>query len=120
MKVTLHHEFRFEASHRLTHLPADHPCHPLHGHGYRVIVEVTGEVDADTGFLLDYADIERAVDPLIARLDHSHLNDIEGLPLATTEHIARWLWERLKPALPQLSAVTIYETPVTGCRYQGE
>ena len=120
MKVILRKEFRFEASHQLDHLPEDHPCHHLHGHGYRVIIEVSGEVDETTGFLIDYAEIKKAAFPLIKQLDHSHLNDIDGLRLATTEYIARWLWERIKPVLPQLSAVTICETPRTCCEYRGE
>ncbi|RME27540.1 MAG: 6-carboxytetrahydropterin synthase [Candidatus Zixiibacteriota bacterium] len=85
-----------------------------------MVIEVSGEVDESTGFLMDYADIKKAADPFIKQLDHSHLNDIADLPLATTEYIARWLWERIKPALPQLSAVTICETPRTCCEYRGE
>lgn len=120
MNVTLRQEFRFEASHRLEHLPPEHPCYQLHGHGYRVIVEVCGKVNTGTGFLIDYADIEKIVQPMIDRLDHSHLNDIDDLPLATTEYIARWLWESIKPTLTELSAITICETPYTCCEYRGE
>lgn len=120
MIVTLHREFRFEASHQLTHLPKDHPCHNLHGHSYGVRVEVRGEVDPATGFLIDYADIDRAVQPSIDTLDHSHLNDIPELSMATTEYIARWLWERLQLTLPTLSAIRVSETNSSGCEYRGE
>lgn len=120
MIVTLHREFRFEASHQLTHLPPEHPCHNLHGHSYGVRVEVHGEVDPATGFLIDYADIDRAVQPNIDILDHTHLNDIPDLTMATTEYIARWLWERLRPALPMLSAISVSETNASGCEYRGE
>ncbi len=120
MIVTLSHQFNFDASHQLDHLPPHHPCHNLHGHGYVVFVEVTGEVDPATGFLIDYREIYDAVKPLIDQLDHHHLNDIEGLTIASTEYIARWLWERIKPKLSGLGKITISETPLTRCEYRGE
>lgn len=120
MKVRLSREFHFEASHALTHLPATHPCHPLHGHSYTVAVEVSGEVNEESGFLIDYADIKAAVKPVVDQLDHCHLNEVAGLPLSTTEFIARYLWERIKPGLPQLSRIIIRETGNTQCVYEGE
>ncbi len=120
MIVKLTKNFSFEASHRFDHLPEDHPCYNLHGHSYRVRVEVTGEVDEQTGFLLDYADLKAAIQPIIKRLDHKHLNDIEGLRLTSTEHLIKWLWDRLKPTLPILSKITIFETDSTSCEYTGE
>ena len=120
MKVRLTKEFLFEASHRLDHLPKDHPCFNLHGHSYRVEIEVSGEVNEQTGFLIDYSDIKAAAAPIIKKLDHCHLNDIPELPTTTTEHIARWLWQHLKPTLPILTRITIYETHSTSCTYEGE
>lgn len=120
MKATLSRKFRFEASHCLTHLAEDHPCHDLHGHSYNLEVAVTGEIDPESGFVVDYADIKRAVQPLLERLDHKHLNDIEGLEKPTTELIARWLWQKIIPVLPQLSLIAIQETPSTRCEYRGE
>ena len=119
MKVRLSRSFHFEASHRLDHLGPEHPCYNLHGHSYRVEVEVSGEVDLTTGFLIDYSEIKRIVQPLIARLDHTHLNDVEGLPLTSTEYIARWLWERIQPELPIISRITIHETDSSKCVFEG-
>lgn len=120
MKMRLSHEFSFEASHRLDHLGPSHPCYPLHGHSYRVTIQVEGEVDPVTGFLIDYAELKRIVQPVITQLDHTHLNDVAGLSLSTTEHIAHWLWQRLKPVLPILTQIDIRETPATACIYRGE
>ena len=120
MIVSLSRQFRFEASHQLSHLPPDHPCHNLHGHSYLVEVEVTGEVDPATGFLIDYGDLKKTVVPVIAPLDHNHLNNVEGLRIASTEYIAEWIWVRLKPLLPTLTRVSIQETPTTRCDYRGE
>jgi 6-pyruvoyltetrahydropterin/6-carboxytetrahydropterin synthase len=120
MKVRLTKEFRFEASHRLAHLPEDHPCYRLHGHGYRVEIEVYGEVDPETGFLLDYGDLKKIVQPVIAQLDHHHLNDIDGIQTTSAEHIVFWLWQAIKPKLPLLSRIVLHETGSTSCEYRGE
>ncbi|HUV30590.1 MAG TPA: 6-carboxytetrahydropterin synthase QueD [Acidobacteriota bacterium] len=119
MRVKLSKQFHFEASHRLDHLPPEHPCHELHGHSYRVEVEVAGEVSETTGFLIDYHDLKRIVQPVIDRLDHKNLNDVDGLELTSTEYVSRWLWERIKPGLPILSRITVYETATSKCEYEG-
>ena len=120
MKVKLSVSFRFEASHKLSHLAPSHPCHNLHGHSYEAEVEVTGKVNPETGFLLDYADIRALLKPIISQLDHTHLNDVPGLEMPTTELIAQWLWQRIKVKLPVISKITIRETPFTCCEYWGE
>ncbi len=120
MKVRLVQEFRFEAAHRLPRVPAGHKCAALHGHSYRVEVAVGGEVDPDTGWLVDYQKIHDAWAPLFARLDHHYLNDVEGLENPTSEILARWLWERLGPGLPGLlERVTVFETSDARCEYEG-
>ena len=111
--------FRLEAAHRLPNVPAGHKCARLHGHSFAVELQVSGELGADTGWVMDFSDIKAAFQPLYERLDHPYLNDIEGLENPTSERLAIWIWERLKPALPQLSAVTVHETCTSGCRYTG-
>lgn len=73
-----------------------------------------------SGWVMDFADLKAAFDPLHARLDHYLLNEIEGLENPTSENLARWIWKRLKPTLPQLSRVTVRETCTSGCIYEGE
>lgn len=120
MIVTLTKSFRFEAAHHLPRVPEGHKCRRLHGHSYRVDVTVRGPVDPDTGFLLDYADITEAFEPLRKRLDHYYLNEVEGLDNPTSEILARWLWERLQPRLPQLHKIVVRETCTAECTYRGE
>ncbi|HUO51789.1 MAG TPA: 6-carboxytetrahydropterin synthase QueD [Gemmatimonadaceae bacterium] len=112
-------EFTFEAAHRLPNVPEGHKCARLHGHSFAMTVHVTGPVDARSGWVMDFADVAEQVRPLVERLDHRYLNDIEGLENPTSEVLARWVWERLAPRLPGLSAVTIRETCTTGCTYRG-
>jgi len=111
-------EFTFEAAHRLPHVPGDHKCSRLHGHSYRVEVHVHGEVDPATGWVMDFADIKAAFQPILDQLDHYYLNEVPGLDNPTSENVARWIWDRLTGALP-LSAVMVRETCTSGCVYRG-
>ncbi|MEO0353829.1 MAG: 6-carboxytetrahydropterin synthase, partial [Cyanobacteria bacterium P01_A01_bin.3] len=72
-----------------------------------------------SGWVQDFGDISKAFQPLYDRLDHYYLNEVEGLENPTSEAIAVWIWERLKPALPMLSAVMVRETCTSGCVYSG-
>lgn len=114
-------EFTFEAAHRLPHVPPGHKCGRLHGHSYRAAVHVTGPVDAHAGWVTDFADIKAAFQPLLDDcLDHRYLNEVPGLENPTSEHLARWIWQRLHPRLPGLSQVVVRETCTSGCVYRGE
>ncbi len=117
---TLAKRFRFDAAHFLPLLPEDHKCRRLHGHGFEVEVSVRGDAEPRTGWVIDYAALSQVVRSVLAPLDHSFLNAVPGLENPTSEHLARWIWERLQPALPGLCRVTIFETPSNRCDYEGE
>jgi 6-pyruvoyltetrahydropterin/6-carboxytetrahydropterin synthase len=112
-------EFTFEAAHRLPNVPEGHKCARLHGHSYRVEVRVGGEVGAETGWVLDFADISAAFKPLRAMLDHHYLNEVPGLENPTSEVLAKWIWDRLLPVLSGLREVVVRETCTSGCSYRG-
>ena len=120
MKVELRKTFQFEAAHRLPNVPAEHKCARLHGHSFRVEVVIAGECDPALGWLMDYAQITEAFKPLIDRLDHYYLNVIAGLENATSENLAKWMWDRLKPRLPLLTEIVVAETCLSRCIYRGE
>ncbi|HEX2666832.1 MAG TPA: 6-carboxytetrahydropterin synthase QueD [Gammaproteobacteria bacterium] len=112
--------FHIEAAHRLPNVPEGHKCSRLHGHSFQVQVHVAGPVDARTGWIMDFADLKAAFGPVFEALDHRYLNEVPGLDNPTSENLARWIWTRLKPTLPQLSKVAIAETCTSGCVYTGE
>jgi len=112
--------YTFEAAHSLPKLPPTHKCHRLHGHSFRVVVHIAGPVDEALGWVEDYWVVDTAFKPLHDILDHSHLNEIDGLDNPTSENIARWIWVRLQKTLPGLSCVMVQETPDTGCAYRGD
>ncbi len=112
-------EFTFAAGHQLPHVPEGHPCGRVHGHTWQVRVTVSGPVDPHSGFVLDFADIYQAWAPLHEALDHRFLNDVRGLENPTTELLAQWLWERLRPALPLLAAIEVRESGSSGVLFRG-
>ena len=122
---TLTKRFRFEAAHRL---PNHHgKCKRLHGHSWQgEIVVGGGELvtsGSETDMVMDYARINAEVQPLIDMyLDHHYLNETLAhlAPLMpTSEVIARWIYDTLKPALPSLQVVRIDETCTCRCEYRG-
>jgi 6-pyruvoyltetrahydropterin/6-carboxytetrahydropterin synthase len=119
MIVRLSKSFRFEAAHDLPTFPDGHKCRRLHGHSFRFDVIVEGEVAEEKGYLIDYGDIKRVANPIVQRLDHYYLNEIEGLGNPTSEVIAKWIWDQLKPQLPLLTAIVVHETCTSTCEYRG-
>ncbi len=119
MNVRLVHAFRFEAAHRLPKVAEGHKCARLHGHSYLVELALFGPVNEETGWLVDFAEIEEAWQPLHELLDHQYLNDVPGLENPTSEVLAGFIWRRLKAALPWLCRVTVFETPDARCEYEG-
>ncbi len=119
MRVALTKTFDFEAAHWLPTFPQGHKCRRLHGHSFHVDVIVEGEVPPEKGYLIDFGQIKDAIDPVRLQLDHYCLNDIEGLVNPTAEMLARWVYDRLKPALPLLAAIRVRETCTSAAEYRG-
>jgi 6-pyruvoyltetrahydropterin/6-carboxytetrahydropterin synthase len=117
--VELVKTFSFEAAHRLPRVPPEHKCQRLHGHSFHVDLHVAGPVKPDFGWLIDFAELKSAFDPLHQVLDHHYLNEVEGLENPTSEVLAVWIWERLKPRLPELVKVVVHETCTARCEYAG-
>lgn len=120
VNVRLVKEFRFEAAHRLPHVPEGHKCQRLHGHSFKVELTVGGPVDPKTGWFIDYDVLQEIWDPIHQVLDHHYLNDVPGLENPTSEVLAKWIWDRMKPELPSLAQVTLFETCDARCEYTGD
>jgi 6-pyruvoyltetrahydropterin/6-carboxytetrahydropterin synthase len=126
--VTISKEFRWEMGHRL---PGHPLCQNVHGHSYRLVVEVTGDPD-ESGMVVDFGDLALLVKPLLEQLDHSFMLDPDDAVMrelleangfkttcvpfrSTAENIAAWFLERLRPHLLGREtvtglAVTVHET----------
>lgn len=105
MRATISRSYEIQCAHRLPLVPAGHKCSRLHGHTYRVVVEVEGDVDPALGWFLDFAELDAAWVPVFSVLDHRLLNEIIENP--TTENLARWIGERVAAVLPEALGVCI-------------
>jgi 6-pyruvoyltetrahydropterin/6-carboxytetrahydropterin synthase len=120
MTMKLYKAFGFEAAHFLPKVPPGHKCGRIHGHSFRCEIEVTGPVDPETGWVMDFADIKKAFKPVEDALDHRFLNEeVPGLVNPTSEVICKWIWDQLKPSLPLLTAVILHETCTARSEYRG-
>ena len=117
--MDLRKTFQIEAAHRLPNVPTGHKCARLHGHSWRIEVAIEGPVGNDTGWVMDYAELKAAFQPIHDRIDHNYLNEIPGLENPTSERLAVWLWNELKPRLPLLIELVIAETCTSRCVYRG-
>jgi 6-pyruvoyltetrahydropterin/6-carboxytetrahydropterin synthase len=103
-ETTITRKYKFASAHWLPGVPETHKCHRIHGHSYRMEVSVRGRPD-ERGFVMDFAELDEVVNPLIERIDHRTLNDIAGLENPTAELIGVWFIERV----PQACRVRVYE-----------
>ena len=107
--------FPIEAAHLLPHVPKGHKCARLHGHSFQITLHVTGEIDPKLGWIIDFAEISRAFEPMHALLDHRYLNEVPGLENPTSENLARFVLERVQLPGARLAAVSVAETCNSKC-----
>ena len=115
---TITKEFWFSASHYLKFLPQGHPCSNIHGHNYRVVLELCSPSLSPQGFVVDYKELKAFGDYIDAHLDHKHLNNqLDFQPSA--ELLAQHLYNIAHNMLgEQVSAVTVCEGPKTSATYR--
>jgi len=113
-------EFTIEAAHWLPNVPDGHKCGRLHGHSFHMEIHVSGPLDPQLGWVMDFAEIKEAFRAIEDRIDHRCLNEIPGLENPTSENLAKWLWRELRPLLPRLCGIVVRETCTSGCVYAGE
>ena len=118
--MIVYKKFNIESARSLPNVPENHPCHRLHGHSFKIIISVEGQIDEQSGFVTDFQEIEDAFNPIKEILDHSYLNDIKGLSNPTSENICIWIWNKIESSIPNICEIEIKETDSTGCKYKGE
>ena len=116
--MIVYKKFNVESARSLPNVPETHPCYQLHGHSFKIIISVKGQLDKHTGFVTDFQEIENAFNPIKKILDHSFLNKIEGLSNPTSENICIWIWDKIESSIPNICEIEIKETDSTGCIYR--
>lgn len=109
--MEIYKEFSFDSAHFLPNVPEGHKCKNMHGHTYRLKVFISGTPDPHLGWIMDFKELKDALSPVIDQLDHKLINDIPGLHNPTAENTTIWIWQQIKPVLPLLSRIELYETP---------
>ena len=117
--LILYKQFTFDAAHYLPKVPDDHKCRQMHGHTYHLTIFIEGEVLKEQGWILDFGDIKELLKPVLGIIDHALLNNIPGLENPTAELFSVWLWDKIKPLLPELKKIELKETPTSGVIYEG-
>lgn len=116
--VQVWRRYAFHSAHQLPHVPVGHKCGNMHGHGFEVILHASCKIgDVSSGDLVEQLDAGWL--PVYQDLDHVCLNELPGLENPTSEVLSSWIWNKVKPGLPALSAVTVYETASCGANYDG-
>ncbi|MDR2877858.1 MAG: 6-carboxytetrahydropterin synthase QueD [Chromatiales bacterium] len=111
----------FAAAHILRDYPGE--CSRLHGHNWKIEVEIEARALNEVGMGVDFKVIKQATRTLAAELDHRHLNDIPPFDKInpTAENIAAWFYRRLGQTLNtenvRVAAITIWETATAGVKY---
>ena len=108
------------------------PCGNVYGLAFKLEVHVEGEVDSETGFVIDFGHIESAIKPTYDLIDHNYLNDIEGLENPTSEVLVEWIWNNLhehfdepwnldenKNKLCNLVKLVLWENEVSRVEFKG-
>jgi 6-pyruvoyltetrahydropterin/6-carboxytetrahydropterin synthase len=124
MPLIVGREIRFSASHCLPNVPHGHKCARLHGHSYRVAVELRGPIVEPLGWVYDFGALDGAMKQLVhSVLDHRHLNEIAGLENPTSEVLAGWVLARMRLAVitkdVEIHSVSVFEGDSGGwCRLE--
>ena len=118
--MIIYKRFIFDSAHFLPNVPSGHKCKNMHGHTYSLTIFVEGDLIENEGWVIDYADLKTPIQPIISTLDHHCLNEVPGLENPTSEVLAVWLWNKIKPLLPGLNRIELNETASSGVIYEGK
>mgnify|MGYP000126446219 FL=1 len=135
MKITICRKSHFNSAHKLynktwskeKNLKVFGKCsyENFHGHNYELIVKLYGEINEDTGMLMDLSDLKKIIkDEVEEKLDHKNLNlDIDYFKdkITSTENLAIYIWNRLNDAINIECKLTVvlYETPRNFVEFSG-
>lgn len=117
--MIIYKQFSFDSAHFLPNVPEGHKCGNMHGHTYLLTVFIEGMPDEKSGWIIDYADLKKAIKPIIDQLDHHLLNEIPGLENPTSENLSIWLWNKINQLVSGLKKIELKETPSSGVIYEG-
>ncbi len=110
-------EENFSAAHNLRGYKGQ--CEELHGHNWKVRVEISGRELDKIGMIVDFRTVKRQLNKLLAGLDHKYLNRVAYFKKVnpTSENIARFIYETLRPKIAGLKSITVWENSTSSATY---
>jgi 6-pyruvoyltetrahydropterin/6-carboxytetrahydropterin synthase len=115
---------QFAAAHNLRNYKGK--CENLHGHNYKVRVNLTGPQLDETGLLYDFVHLKQVIQGVIRTLDHKYLNELKPFDVLnpSAENIAKHIYDetskqmRTTPNGAEISSITVWESDVTAATYR--
>tara|TARA_B100001027_G_C15990793_1_gene208250 strand:+ start:111 stop:467 length:357 start_codon:yes stop_codon:yes gene_type:complete len=117
--MIVYKKYFFDAAHYLPGPQENNSYSKMHGHSYEITIKISGKIDKKKNWVLDLEKLDSIVEPEIFTLDHSVLNEIEGLEKPTGENIAKWLWSKLILKINNLESIEVNRPRIGGCIYNG-
>jgi len=95
-------------------------CEDLHGHNWRVEITVASSELDDIGMLLDFKFLKKKLNAVLEKMDHKYLNKLVQFKKInpTSENIAKYIYDQLKPRIPLLDSVTVWENSTSSATYE--
>ena len=120
-KMIVYRRFRFHSARFLPNLRDGHICKQTHGHTFNLTIYVNGEINSKDGFVIDFFEIDTIIkDKILPLIDHKLLNEIKGLENPTSEHLVKWIWNKIDNEFKGLHKIKLSEDHGTGIIYNGE
>jgi 6-pyruvoyltetrahydropterin/6-carboxytetrahydropterin synthase len=122
-EMLISREFKFDTAHRLPNY--DGKCKNLHGHTFKLVVNIRGFINPETNMIIDFGKIKEIVTRCVLdKLDHHYINDdIPEITYPTAEHIIRWIWNQLVNEFiadnHRLFELSLYETETSWVSFRG-
>lgn len=118
-QFTVSRRYHFEAAHYLPYVRPGHKCARMHGHNYEIVVSCMRRDVDSVGFVIDFWDLDKVVQPLVDEIDHRTLNEMPGLSNPTAEYIAKYFCERIQNIMQGTEvSVVCYETKDCWAEYR--
>jgi 6-pyruvoyltetrahydropterin/6-carboxytetrahydropterin synthase len=96
-------------------------CEELHGHNWKVEVNVSGEKLDKTGMLMDFKQLKKRLNKVLDKLDHKYITRLAHFKRInpTSENIAKYIYQSLRAQTPDLKSVTVWESDNSSASYYG-
>jgi 6-pyruvoyltetrahydropterin/6-carboxytetrahydropterin synthase len=115
---------QFAAAHNLRNYKGK--CENLHGHNYKVRINLTGPQLDETGLLYDFVHLKQVIQSVIRTLDHTYLNELKPFDVLnpSAENIAKYIYDETSKQMhrtangAEISSITVWESDVTAATYR--